>query len=148
MLAALSVRRRLLVRDLDGEHFWVRVATLGRKRVVSSLFKLGFEMVLDAVGTCAHTMRRMMMLYGLLLQLCRVLVQDTFPLVVALSHHLRLVVPNMCSLIESLPLLFPLISGGWGCVATRSVADTITLRLLVLVEARILSLACVIFKND
>ena len=51
MLAALSIRRRLLVRDLDGEHFWVRVATLGRKRVVSSLFKLGFEMVLDAVGT-------------------------------------------------------------------------------------------------
>lgn len=93
-------------------------------------------------------MRRMMMLYGLLLQLCRVLVQDTFPLVVALSHHLRLVVPNMCSLIESLPLLFPLISGGCGCVATRPVADTITLRLLVLVEVRILILACVIFKND
>ena len=71
--AVLSVRGGLLVRDLDRKHLGVRVATLGCKRVLSALLELGFEVVLDAIGTAVHV-RSVMMLNRLLLHRSGVLV--------------------------------------------------------------------------
>ena len=71
--AVLSVRGGLLVRDLDRKHLGVRVATLSCKRVLSALLELGFEVVLDAIGTAVHV-RSVMMLNRLLLHRSGVLV--------------------------------------------------------------------------
>ena len=71
--AVLSVRGGLLVRDLDRKHLGVRVATLSRKRVLSALLELGFEVVLDAIGAAVHV-RSVMMLNRLLLHRSGVLV--------------------------------------------------------------------------
>ena len=71
--AVLSVRGGLLVRDLDRKHLGVRVATLSCKRVLSALLELGFEVVLDAIGTAVHV-RGVMMLNRLLLHRSGVLV--------------------------------------------------------------------------